>query len=259
MRSLRVPVQTLTEGDQTLDSEASHYVLSVHRLRPGDALVLFDPILGLEAAGTLLRATSKAAVCRLDTPQPSRSIPHGAITLIQAVAKGDKPDRVISDATALGVASIVFVQTSRSVVRQGTGEPPERQRRWQRIAIDAARQSGRGNIPTILGPVDFEASIAEVSNRSLRILLSPYASVRLRELLTCQAPQPTAIFVGPEGGLSDEEQATLIAARFTPVRFGDFTLRTELCASAVLGAMLDWTPVALRSDVTGSSAGRTCG
>lgn len=241
-RPLRVPVQNLTEGEQPLDPEASHYVLSVHRLKPGDAVVLFDPVLGLEGAGTLLRGTGKAAVCRIQSLQPSRSIPHGAITLVQALAKGDKLDRVISDATALGVARIVIAVTKRCVARHSSGDEASRTRRWRRIAIEAARQSGRGNIPTIQGPLEFAASVDECASCSLRILLSPHANLRLRQLLTIQVPQPVALFVGPEGGLSDEEQTALVAAQFTPVRFGDLTLRTEVCATAVLGAMLDWTP-----------------
>lgn len=245
MKSLRVAVDGLSAGELLLDPEASHYVLIVHRLAVGAPLTLFDPRAGLEAAATLLRARPKAAYCQVEAPHPSIAVPAQAITLIQAFAKGDKVDRVISDATALGVSAVFVVVTERCQARSEMRVKPavveERRRiRWERIAIDAARQSGRGNIPRITGPVDLHEVVARLPSAGLRLLLSPRAPERLRDILSRDGSQPVTVLVGPEGGLTPREEETLGAAGFVGARFGPFTLRTETCATAVLGALVAW-------------------
>jgi 16S rRNA (uracil1498-N3)-methyltransferase len=245
VRSLRVPVEGLSEGELLLDPETSHYVLIVHRLVIGVPMTLFDPRTGFEAAATLVRAKSKAAYCRVEAPEPSSAVPGQCVTLIQALAKGDKVDRVISDATALGVTSVVVVVTERCQVRSEMWVKPaaddRRRSRWERIAIDAARQSGRGNIPRIVGPLNLRQVLAGLPADPLRVMLSPRATERLRDTLTRLEPQPITVLVGPEGGLTLSEEDALAASGFVGARFGRFTLRTETCATAVLGALADWS------------------
>jgi 16S rRNA (uracil1498-N3)-methyltransferase len=237
---LRVPVESLHEGELALDVQASNYVLRVHRARMGDAIELFDPSRGFEAAAVLVRATNKAAVCRVGPVQVASAVPIHDVALLQALAKGEKVDQVIRDATALGVSEIGVALTSRCVPRLATEDSTERGHRWQRIAIQAARQSGRGNIPRIFGPEPLRESLVRVASRPLRLLLSPRASTTLAGVLGRSPPQPVALFVGPEGGLELEEERQLLDAGFDAVRFGKFTLRSETAATAVLGALVDW-------------------
>lgn len=239
MKVLRVPVELLSSGDHDLDRESSHYVLQVHRVRPGARLVLFDAARGVEAEAVLLKTHGKVATCRIGAVGESRAIPHDTITLLQAFAKGDKMDRVMRDATALGVARIIVVATTRCVVRVDADESEHRQRRWRRIAIEAARQSGRGNVPEIVGPLELDPATKQVAHVPLRLLLSPHAPERLTNVLMQYGAQPVAICIGPEGGLTPEEESVLLAQGFQSVRFGDFTLRTETAATAVLGALID--------------------
>jgi 16S rRNA (uracil1498-N3)-methyltransferase len=240
LKPLRVPVDSLEVGEQALDRDASNYVLRVHRVRPGQSLVLFDPIRGTEAVATLMRATAKAATCRIEAIVDSQAVPTHAVTLLQALSKGDKVDRVISDATALGASGIVVVSTSRCVVSFEEVQYEARSRRWQRIAAQSARQCGRGNVPTICGPLEFDASLLRIEHCSLRLVMSPEAPTPLSALLARQALQPVAVFIGPEGGLVPDEERKLEAKGFTAVRLGGFTLRTETAATAVLGVLADW-------------------
>jgi 16S rRNA (uracil1498-N3)-methyltransferase len=240
VKPLRVPVESLGVGEYALDRDASNYVLRVHRIRPGQLLVLFDPTHGTEALATLLRATAKTATCRIDAIVDSRAVPTHAVTLLQALSKGDKIDRVIRDATALGVGQIVVVHAKRSVVRGEATQTEARRRRWQRIAAQAARQCGRGNVPAICGPLAFDPSLVSVADCSLRLCMSPDAPQRLSALLARHAVQPVAVLIGPEGGFVPDEERKLEAEGFTAVRLGDFTLRTETAATAALSVLADW-------------------
>jgi 16S rRNA (uracil1498-N3)-methyltransferase len=239
VKPLRVPVEVLEEGDQVLGQDASHYVLRVHRKRPGDSLLLFDPSRGLEGVATLTAVNGKTAVCRIERVFESTAVPRRDLVLIQALAKGDKVERVVRDATALGATSILIVRTARCVPGPDEGGSDQRRLRWQRIAVEAARQCGRGNIPLVVGPLAFDGIFEYIEGVSLRVVLSPDAVEPLSALLSRSSARALGVFIGPEGGLDDTELARLEASGFSRVRFGDFTLRTETAATAVLGALLN--------------------
>lgn len=240
MKALRVPTESLSIGEHRLDPDAAHYVSRVHRLQPGAELVLFDVQTGQEASARLVSVTAKAAVCRVERIWATTALPEHAISLYQSLAKGDKNDRVIRDATALGVSRILLVATERSVTRYDNDTGEARLGRWQRIAVESARQCGRGNLPELTGPIAFDAAAELQAETQLKLLLSPLATQTLSGVLRRSRPQPVALFIGPEGGLAPTEEQALIARGFQPVRFGRFTLRTETAATAVLGALVDW-------------------
>lgn len=240
MKALRVPTESISMGEHTLGPDAAHYVSRVHRLQAGAALVLFDVQTGQEASATLISVTAKVSICLVDRIWATTALPRDAITLYQALAKGDKLDRVIRDATALGVSQIVLVITDRSVMRCDGDAGEGRHARWQRIAIESARQCGRGNLPTLTGPFAFAAAMEVQTDARLKFLLSPMATRSLSSVLRESSPQPVSLFIGPEGGLAPSEEQALVARGFDPVRFGSFTLRTETAATAVLGAFVDW-------------------
>jgi len=108
-----------------LDREASRYVARVHRRRPGDRLLLFDPEARLEADATVL-AVGREVQVLVAAPRPPASPGGLPVTVLQAVGKGEKVDRVVRDATALGAARVVVGQGPASC-RRSTG--PGRSRR----------------------------------------------------------------------------------------------------------------------------------
>ncbi|HEY5957703.1 MAG TPA: RsmE family RNA methyltransferase [Polyangiaceae bacterium] len=240
MKPLRVPVDALELGEQVLSLDSSHYVLRVHRARIGESLLLFDPTRGKEALATLVAIDGKAARCHVEDVFDSTAVPKRSVTLLQAFAKGDKTDRILRDATALGATSIIIVRTARCVPGPDEGGSEQRRLRWRRIAVEAARQCGRGNVPEVAGPIDFERFVDHLGATSLRCLMAPDAAMPFSSLLSRTPAQAIGIFIGPEGGLEPDEASRLHAAGFLGVRFGDFTLRTETAAIAVLGALVDW-------------------
>jgi 16S rRNA (uracil1498-N3)-methyltransferase len=236
-RIVRVFVPGLVAGERTLDEGASRYLVRVHRLATGNRFVAFDPDAALQSAGELVDVRGRRARCRLDAPEPATNIPAFRVTLLQGLGKGDRFDRVVRDATALGAASVVAVETERSVVALGD-RAGARLERWRTIAVEAARQSGRGNVPRIAGPCSLGAALRG-EDEALRLVLDPEASGSLAARLGDWSPaHPLVLLIGPEGGLAPEELAEARAAGFVPTRFGGFVLRTETAATAVLGAVV---------------------
>ncbi len=237
-RPLRVFLGPLSAGEARLEGAPFHYVVHVHRLRPGDELVAFDPETRLEARARLTQVGRRHAVCSVAAPGPARLVSPLSVTLVQCVGKGEKPDRVVRDATALGAARIVLATSSRTVV-QLDARTETRQSRWQRIARDAARQSQRGDVPMVEGPVPIRQALEDAAGQGgLRLCLEAHAAVSVDEALRGWQPQaPLVVLVGPEGGLTDAELRLAEEAEFRLTRLGPFILRTETAATAILGAV----------------------
>ena len=236
-RVVRVAVHPLLPGETTLDVPASRYLVKVHRFEPGDSFVVFDPEARSEADATLLEARIDGARCSIETPRAAARVARHDTALIQCLGKGDKVDHVIRDATALGVSRLTIASSERAVVRL-SDEGPHRLERWRRVAIDAARQSGRGDLPEIAGPVELALAL-QGSASALKLCLDPRAEIGLYRALERAAPTAAIeILIGPEGGLSPEELSMVEQAGFLKVSLGAFTLRTETAATAALGALL---------------------
>lgn len=256
---LRVAVSDLREGELDLDPATSHYVAVVRRLRRGAALVLFDPERGLEADAEIV-APAASTACSLVRVQVGAAVPaaRGSLTrivVLQALAKGDKMDAIVRDATELGADAIWPIETERSV----RGASSSKLERWHRIARDAARQSVRALAPEIRAVDELANTLRELSDPpagEVRLMLHPTAALPLAHALrergsdtsTDAAVELAArgdvvarrvlVAIGPEGGFSPREHEAFLAAHFVPARLGAFVLRTETACAAALGAIV---------------------
>jgi 16S rRNA (uracil1498-N3)-methyltransferase len=225
----RAPFAPLAAGDQQLPKDLGGYLVRVLRLRAGDAFVLFDPDTALEADAELLRDVP--AIARVGAPRAVARTSKRDVSLLQGLAKGDKPEQVVRAAVALGARSISFVRTERSVAGAEL-----RTARLRAVMLDAARQCGRGDLPELGGLLDF--ADAAGSGAGLRLLLDPSGDESLVEVLRGAPPErAVTLAIGPEGGFSAEESAALQQAGFTPVRLSAYVLRTELAAVAALAVV----------------------
>jgi 16S rRNA (uracil1498-N3)-methyltransferase len=237
--TLRAPIVGLAEGEQVLGSEASHYLCRVRRLGVGDVFVGFDPEARTEADITILEASATAARAKVEALRPARVVAQGALVLVYALAKGDKVDDVIRDATELGATRIVVARTERAVVKLSGDRATEKLDRWRRIAEQAARQCGRADPPAIDGVFDWEDALDATASCEARFCLDPHASLGLGGALVphAHAGASLAFAIGPEGGLAPAEVEAARAKGFLPTSLGAFVLRTETVAAAVLGAV----------------------
>lgn len=231
-RPLRVPLNDLTPGVRRLDGSAARYVSRVHRLGVGDRLLLFDPARALEAPALIQQIARDHVSCLLERVMPSDYRPY-PLVLVQGLGKGDKPDRTVAEATALGAQRVAFVHAARGIARPDGERAEARRQRWQRIAAEAARQSERGDLPAIDGPGELGPVLQELAG-SCGIILRPGAPPLLSVLDAWAPGTSLALLVGPEGGFDDRELETADRSGLRPASLGAGVLRTELAGSAAL-------------------------
>ncbi|HTQ07305.1 MAG TPA: RsmE family RNA methyltransferase [Polyangiaceae bacterium] len=236
-RRVRVALERLSAGERRIDGAEGRYLARVLRLRAGASLTAFDPVARNEADATLVAIERDHVLARFGEPRPASVVGLEQVTLVWCAGKGDKPDDVVRAATALGVSSIVVATSERSVARAPA--TPERHARLAAIALDAARQSGRGDLPSLEGPVELARALDDArANTALKLCLEPTASTELGAALRERRGRGLALLVGPEGGFAEDELELARDAGFTLVRFGSLVLRTELAAVAALGAVV---------------------
>ena len=214
-----------------LPDDAAHHATRVLRLRAESAVELFDGA-GTACPGTLLATKAPVSVA-LGAPRPVEPEPRCHITLVQALASGDKMDWVVQKAVELGVSVIQPVAAKRSVLRLDGARADKRVAHWQKVAVSACEQSGRNRLPEIAPVCSLEHWLATASGGWV---LAPAAAQALR---TRAAPQDGRIclLVGPEGGWDDAELAAMRARGIEAVSLGPRVLRTETAGLAAVAAI----------------------
>ena len=230
-------------GIITLGRDDSHYISKVLRMREGERLtvVLKD---GIEALCEIDGSNGGDVTVKVIETKSIVSEPPYGITLYQSISKGERMELTIQKCVELGVTGIVPVFSSRCVVRP---DEPKKQRskteRWQKIALEAARQSGRGIIPEVREPVSFEKALTMAKDTS-DLVLFPWEEehgVTLKEALRGkdeEMPKNIAVFIGPEGGFDESEAELAREKGAVTVTIGKRILRTETAGAAVLAMLL---------------------
>jgi 16S rRNA (uracil1498-N3)-methyltransferase len=148
-----------------------------------------------------------------------------AVTLFQAVAKGDRMDDVVTKAVEIGVDAIVPFVAERTVVRWDAARRRKAHERWTAVARSAAKQCRSARLTTIGEVHDGPGRAFEYGEDV--IVLHEGASAALRDALSGRRPEAIVVVVGPEGGLTPAESAALDAGGAAIVSLGDRILRTE--------------------------------
>lgn len=228
----------LSPGAQVeLPAAAAHHALKVLRMKPGDALILFDGR-GGEWRAEILGAGGAVPASRVALREFSareRESPL-QVTLVQALPAGDKMDWVVEKCVELGVAAIQPVAAKRSVIRLSAERMARRVAHWNAIAVAACEQCGRNRVPVVAPVLDLPQYLAHAKGQNaLRLLLAPEAGVAPRELPPPAGP--LAMMIGPEGGWEEGEMQAAQAAGFRALRLGPRVLRTETAGAAALAAL----------------------
>jgi 16S rRNA (uracil1498-N3)-methyltransferase len=222
------------------DEEAQH-LMRVLRLKAGDAVRVFNGRGGEFDALVHGVGKSGVEVVAGAAREPQREA-RVALTLAQAVLKGDKMDDVVRDAVMVGVAAIQPIITTRTEVTRAALERGKRNERWHRVAVSSAKQCGRAVVPTILEPQPFDTLPAAIAAMRLPgpalMLVEPGASAESLSLgdLDSAPPREATLVVGPEGGWTPEE----IEAAAGPCRLltlGDRTIRADAMATVAIAAL----------------------
>ncbi len=210
-----------------LPAAIAHHAHCVLRLRAGDALTLFNGRGGEYAAR--LETNARALIEGFDAVERESPLP---LTLIQALIAGDKLDWAIEKAVELGAASIIVAPTGRSVIRLSGERLRRRLAHWREIVVAACCQCGRNHLPRLAFEASWQEALA-AADAHQRFVLAPGAA----ETLAAAASTPTALAVGPEGGLTSAELALAEELGYRAVCWGPRVLRTETAGLAALAAL----------------------
>ena len=220
--------------DVQLPAQAGEHIARVLRLEAGHPLRLFNGD-GHEYVAELALVAKRSVSARvLSSTTMDRESPL-RITLGQGIARGDKMDWILQKATELGVARIVPLVSERTEVKLGAERAERRLAHWQAVIASACEQCGRNRLPELLEPVRLANWAAAVADEGgLRLALDPRGDVAVRDLPVVRA---ATLAVGPEGGLSEQDLATLQHAGFRGLRLGPRILRTETAGLAALASL----------------------
>jgi 16S rRNA (uracil1498-N3)-methyltransferase len=225
----------------SLPAEEAEHLTRVLRLKRGDPIVVFNGR-GLVFDATVQSSRKSGAEVLIGDPGAAAAEPRVAITLVQAVLKGDKMDEVVRDAVMVGVAAIQPIVTARSEATPSSLSRGRRRERWERIAVSSAKQSGRAVVPIVLPPEPFEAVAAFVDERQLPspmlMFVEPGATAETVTLgeLDSQPPREASLLIGPEGGWTAEEIAAA-SKRCRLVTLGGRTIRGDAMALVAVAAL----------------------
>ncbi|MDO9515522.1 MAG: 16S rRNA (uracil(1498)-N(3))-methyltransferase [Syntrophales bacterium] len=229
--------QALSEGTPAeLEEEYCAYLRDVLRLKEGDELTLFDGM-GHEYRAVISGFAPTAVHLDVITKEDI-SLPETRITLAQSLPKGSKMEFIIQKATELGVSRIVPFISSRSIPRLSGDRAAGKAARWRKVAVEASRQCGRGDVPEVSEIVSFNEMLRTADGDALRIILwEAEEQLGIREILTDERYAEAngfCIVIGPEGGFSWEEIEKARQSGFISVSLGRLILRTETAPLAVL-------------------------
>lgn len=225
-----------------------HYLVRVLRLDRGDRFIALDGQ-GSWYISELAANLTQARI--IESLNVQTELPL-AVTLMVAMPKGSGFEQVVSGATELGVACIIPLKSDRTLLNPSS----QKLERWRRIAQEAAEQSERQIVPTILDPIDFTTSLKQATNSNAYRYLA-VARGDTPHLLSClpdkkllpetgqTAPsEPPSIFIaiGPEGGWSPPEIEQATAAGFQPISLGRRILRSvtaPIVALSLIASILE--------------------
>ena len=219
------------------DDEAQH-LTRVLRLKRGSDVVVFDGR-GREFEAVVEKAERSGALVAVGTPRAAGlREPRVAVTLAQAVLKGDKMDDVVRDAVMMGAAAIQPIVTSRSEVTLAAVQRGRRRERWQRIAVSSAKQCGRAVVTPVLEAATFGQIVEPRTIGPAVMFVEPGAGGTVTPVTSLALDPPTevAVFIGPEGGWTPAEiEAGARVAHL--VSAGSRTLRADAMATVVLASL----------------------
>ncbi|MDR5694994.1 MAG: RsmE family RNA methyltransferase [Armatimonadota bacterium] len=237
MRRFFVRPEHVRGEELLLVGEEARHAFEVLRLGPGAKALAFDGA-GREYVFEVTSASSKALAGRILEVREGKGILPLSLTLVQGVPKGRKMDLIVRMGTEAGIDTFIPVVTRRTVVRFEE-KASSKVLRWQRIAREAAKQSQRTTVPSVLSVCTLEEALWQVDSSDL--ILMPWEGERQRTLGEVLARNRQArqvvILIGPEGGFEPGEVREAVTHGAVTVSLGPLVYRTET-AGVVTAAMV---------------------
>ncbi|MCR4435435.1 MAG: 16S rRNA (uracil(1498)-N(3))-methyltransferase [Clostridiales bacterium] len=221
--------------------EDVNHIKNVLRLKIGESIILCDGK-GMDYTAGIEKFEPDYVLTGISASNYNETEPPIEVVLFQGIPKSDKMDFIIQKAIELGVNRIVPVMTERAVVRiEDKRDAEKKVCRWQRIALEAAKQSNRGIIPRVEYPVRYREALTLSDKSDLSLI--PYEKEFKNSLkkYISQADadiKKVSLFIGPEGGFSEKEIEDAVQKGIKPVTLGPRVLRTETAGISVISILM---------------------
>ena len=214
-----LPFTISGEQVEITDPEVVGQIRNVLKLKAGEQVLLCDGEMN-EVIAEILAIGKEVIKVKVIKEQRNENEPLRKVMLYCAILKRENFELVVQKATEIGVAEIVPVITRRTV------KLALKQERLEKIIKEAAEQSGRGVVPKLHEPIEFEKAVEQVKDKQ-NILFDSSGSIPAS---SSQLPASIAIWIGPEGGFDETEIAAAKTAGFHIATLGKLTLRAETAA-----------------------------
>lgn len=229
----------LIQGDKIYVSmEESHHIIDVMRLSEGDAVKVFDGT-GKEYIGRIESVKNKSVIIAVDRITESAANLAMEISLAQAMPKKDKMDYIVEKATELGASEIIPVVTKRTIVRISRDRAVHKSDRWRRIAIEAAKQCGRTELPALRAVSRFNDLLKDF--RKYDCVIMPCLSeksIPLKDALNrVDNPKRLLLMIGPEGDFTPDEIEGAEKNGALLVSLGGLIMKSDTAAIAALAVL----------------------
>ncbi len=211
MSRFYVPKSKIKKNEIIIDGKEARHVLDVMRLRHKDDVVVFDGE-GNEYAGFIKETINrpKGLVVQITHVKKTTDKSGAEITLAQAIPKMNRMDYIVEKATELGVTRIIPMVSERTVVRPRENACGKKTERWRKKAVAAAKQCGRRDLPVITDIEEYGDVVGETDRYDLVLMACLSGNTMpLKEALAGIRASKILFFIGPEGGFSPEEVASL--------------------------------------------------
>lgn len=210
----------------TLGDENANHIANVLRLKIGDEITVCDGE-GKDYICTLSSISKKEVCADIVQKIINENESDVKITLYQGLPKSDKMELIIQKCVEIGIDRIVPIKTERVVVKLDKKEDKKIER-WNKISEAAAKQCGRGKIPVVDKIMTFKEAINE--SKTLDGIIIPYEKEEnngLKNWTSQFKGKNIGVFIGPEGGFSQDEIKLAFENNITPITLGKRILRTE--------------------------------
>ena len=227
----------------TLSEEDSAHLARVLRAEVGEEITVCDEK-GTEYTAEISEISKKTVKAVITDFRKSATEPKISVTLFQGLPKGSKMELIIQKCVEIGIDEIVPVSTARAVVKLNEEKGAGKEKRWNKIAEEAAKQSGRGKIPKVTSPVSFKDAAEKAGEFDMAVM--PYElheKADFKAYLRSHSPKKIAVYIGPEGGFEESEAELAKEKGIYLVSLGKRILRTETAPLSVLSVLMyeyDW-------------------
>lgn len=240
MRRFFTEPENIKNDIAELIEDAGH-IKKVLRMEIGDRIIVFDGS-GFQYECELVEIENKVCRAKIIGKEESTSEPETKVYLFQGLPKSGKMETIIQKAVELGVYEVVPVIMDRCVLKLDEKAKTDKTKRWQKVAVEAVKQCGRGLVPKVHTPVKFSEAVKML--KELDLAFMPYEEMGhsgqrgLKELLKDFNGKSVGFIVGPEGGFSDAEVTLAKENKISTIGLGSRILRTETAGSTVISIIM---------------------